>query len=42
MGLKTAFLLIGTKQQLKKIDHRPIQIGNELVESMHFARNLGC
>ena len=38
---KTEFLLIGTNQQLKKIEQSPIPIGTELIYSVKNARYLG-
>lgn len=38
---KTEFLLIGTRQQLKKVEHHPIKIGDELICPVNSARNLG-
>lgn len=39
---KTEVLLIGTRQQLKKINHGSISIGNDEIAPVTTARNLGC
>ena len=38
---KTEFIIFGTHQQLKKIDHITIRIGSENIEPAEHVRNLG-
>ena len=38
---KTEFIILGTQQQLQKIGHTSIQIGEDLVTPVDMVRNLG-
>ena len=38
---KTEFLIIGTKQQLRKINNNKLSVGDSFIESVTTARNLG-
>ena len=39
---KTEFLIIGSSQQLKKLDNISIRVGDSDIHPMPLARNLGC
>ena len=41
MTEKTEFIILGTQQQLQKIGHTSIQIGEDLVTPVDMVRNLG-
>ena len=38
---KTEFIIIGTRQQLKKVTFNTLRVGNTLVTSLSNAKNLG-
>ena len=39
---KTAFVLVGTRQQLAKLCVEPLAVGDHLITPCHDAKNLGC
>ena len=41
MKIKTEFIVFATKQQLAKISHIDVRIGNEVIAPVEFLRNLG-